>query len=311
MALSVNEMNTVSTPLYDKTLKQQVYDSHDFLKYLMANDKVRKSGGTKITFPIRYQRLDTADAVNWGDQVDFQAKPTRTQAELDWAPYRSHTMITWEERTKNGGGRTRIVNLAEEKAKELKEDMLYRLATDLWSTSATSGHIAPLAQIVDSASSYANIAVSDASAWAGNEDSSSTQMTRALLYGEVMDAKFGDNGPTRFYTTRSLLADYMDLLSQDERYMNTRDMNGGPTTVTLFGKPVIDDPYIPSGDFYGLDMDAFELFVHQDNDMDISPWEELTVAGYPKSMAKVVTHVCNLVARRRRTHFKLTALTGT
>lgn len=310
MALSVTEMNTVSTPLYDKKIVQQAYDSYDFFKYLKDNDKVTISGSTKITFPIRYRRLDHAAAVGWGDQVDFAATETRTQAELEWAPYRSQTLITWEERTKNRG-RHQVVKLAEDKSNELKDDMVYRLATDLWATTAVTGHMAPLAAIVDSADTYANIAVADAANWAGKEDASSTTMTRALFHTAVLTAKFGENMPTRHYTTRTILGKYMGLLTADERYVNTKDMNTGPTAVTLFGKPVIDDPYIPAGDWYGLDMDSFELFVQEGEDMWVSEWEDLLVGGYPKSMGKVMTCVLNLVCRRRRTNFKFTALTGT
>lgn len=310
MALSVTEMDAASTKYYDKKLVQQIYDSYDFLKYLKDNDKITIDGGTSFTFPVRYRRLNRAGAVGWNDQVDFQAYETRTQAELDWAPYRVDTTITWEERKKNRG-KPQIIKLAEDKSTELREDMIYALASDIWATSAVTGHISPLSQIVDSADTYAGITVSDVSAWAGAEDSSSTQMTRALFYGAVRENKFGEHGPNRHYTTRAIAAKYDTLLSSDERYVNTRDMNAGPSATTLYGKPVIDDPYIPSGDWYGLDMDSFELAILEGEDMWVSKWEDLFVGGYPKSMAKVMTCVVALVCRRRRTNFKFTALTGT
>lgn len=312
MALSVTEANTVSTPIYDKTLTPQIYDSVDLLKFLRANDKVRKSGGENITFPLRYKKLGRAKQVGWGDQEEFQSVPTRTQGTLEWAPARASTMITWEQRVKNGSGKTRIVNLMEDKAKELVEDMTDIMATYLWATTFVSGRMVPMYTIVDSADSYAGIAVSDAAIWAGKEDSSSTQMTRGLFHTQVQAAKFGENdGPSRFYTTRAIVADYATLLTGDERYVDSKKMNTGPDAIALYSMPVLSDPYISAGDFFGLDMDKFELFVHEDNDMDVSQWIELGESGYHKSMAKYVTNVCNLVCRERRTSFKLTALTGT
>lgn len=312
MALTYSELQAVSTKYFDKKIKQQVYDSFDFLKTLKKNNKVRISGGNSITFPVRYRRLDRTEAVDWENQISFTAKDTRTTAELDWAPYEGDTMLTWEQDVKNGAGKTRIVDLAQDKANELRDDMIYRLATDLWATSSVSGHLIPLATIVDEGDTYAGIAVSDASAWAGYEDNSSTQMTRALMHDAVMEATWGEKGgPKRHYTTRALLADYATLLSGDERYVNADEMNTGTTSLTLFGKPVIADPYVPSGDWYGLDMNEFEFWVHEDNDMDVSDWKELTVGGYHKSYGKVITCVCNLVCRTRRVNFKMTALTGT
>lgn len=310
MALSVTEMNAASTPYYGKRFEQQAYDSIDFLKYLVKNDKKTVRGGTSITWPIRYKKLDRAQAVSWGDQEDFTDEPTITQAELDWAPYRVSTMIGWEKRQKNRG-KQEIVNLAESKAKELLQDLKDLIDADLWASSAVTGHIAPLSQIVDSADTYGGIAVADAANWAATEDSSSTQMTRALFHSNVRAVQWGEYGPNRYYTTRAIAAYYDTLLTGDERYVNTSEMNTGPKVATLYGDPVVIDPNIPSGDFYGLDMDAFELVVMEGDDFWTSDWEDLFVGGYPKSMAKVATFVANLVCYRRRTNFKLTALTGT
>lgn len=311
MAIAVTEANTVSTQIFDKTMTPQVYDSVDFLKYLRANGKVIKDGGTQITYPIRYKKLGRATDVGWGDQEDFQSIPTRTQIVLEWLPYRVSTLITWEQRVKNGGGKTRTVNLLEDKAKELKEDMSDRLATDLWATSSVSGKMIPMYTVVDADDTYGGLSVSDAALWAAKEDSSSSKLTRALFHTQVHAAQFGSDGPSRYYTTRALIADYETLLSGDERYVDSDKMSTGPTTIALYNKPVLVDPYIASGDWFGLDADKFEFWVHEDNDMDVSPWIELGESGYHKSMAKYVTNVCNLVCRERRTSFKLTALTGT
>lgn len=315
MALTYSELQAVSTKYYDPNIGQQVYDAVPFLKYLKANKRIKVKGGNSLTFPIRYRRLDQTDAVGWEDSATFMAKNTRTTAELDWAPYRGETMFTWEQDVKNSAGKTRIVDLAEDKSGELKEDLAYRLATDIWATSSVSGHLIPLSTIVDEGDTYAGVATSDASAWAGYEDTSSTKMTRALLHDSVAEASWGDDmGPKgkegRHYTTRALLADYATLLSGDERYVNTSEMNSGATTLTLMGKPVIEDPFVPSGDWYGLDMSQFEFWVHPANNMKVSEWFEL-LPSYPGSYGKYVTCVCNLICRTRRVNFKLTALTGT
>ena len=311
MAVPVTELNAVSTKIYDPTMSPQIYDRHDFYKTLKEMGKVKKKGGTSITWPIRYKRLDKADKVNWEDQIDFQTVSTRTQAQLEWLPYLVPLTFTWKESVMNGAGKTRIVNLMEDKSKEGVDDMIYRMATDLWATSSVSGRIIPLSTIVDSADTYGNIAVTDVAAWAGKEDSSSSKMTRALMHAQCHAAEFAGDEPNRHYTTRALIAAYDSLLTGDERYVNTGKFNTGPSAITLYNKPVIADPYVDTGDWFGLDMNQFEWWVHEDNDMDISEWKELTVGGFHKSFGKVITNVCNLVCRMRRTSFKLTALTGT
>jgi len=312
MAISIAQINAISKSVYDKKIKQSVYDENPLLKKLRDNEKVTIAGGDDIRFPVRIKRLDTASDVGWDDQVTFTAKDTRTSGVLEWAVYRADTMLRWEEVAKAQEGKQRIVNIVEDKTTELSEDMAYRLATDLFATSfSDTNKIVPIPTIIDTADSYAGIAVADASDWAAaSEDSSSTTMTRALLYEDIENAKFGTNGPNIFFTTRSLAGAYNALLGQDERYVNVNEANAGFKGPTLYGYPVIGDPYVSSGDWFGIDLDALELFVMKGNDMSVSEWIDLAPAGYPDSKGKVVKSVCNLVSRRRRTHFKLTALTG-
>jgi hypothetical protein len=311
MAISIAQANAVSTRVYDPKIKQQVYDSTDFLKYMKDNEKIVIAGGNDLSWPVRYKKLGTANDVGWDDQVVFQAIETRTSAVDDWAPYRAETMLTWEERSKNQSGKQQIVNLMRDKSSELGEDMAWRLNTDIFATSAATGKLTPLSTIIDSAATYAGIAVADASDWAAVEDSSSTTLTRALLYTNIASATFGMNKPNRHYTTRALLAAYNGLLGSDERYTNTKEANAGFTNITLYGDPVFGEAFVPTNYWYGLDMDSLELWVQKGNDMKISDWENLFVAGYPDSFGKVCMSVCNLVCRRRKTNFKLSALTGT
>lgn len=311
MALSVVQANAVSTNVYEKDFKENVYDSHPFTMELQQRHKITVKGGNQITFPVRYKRLGTAKAVGWTDQETFQSIDTFTQGVLDWAPYRASTMITWEQRDKNQAGPQQIVDLLKSKAEELKEDVLYILATDLFATSSVSGHVIPLSTIVDSADSYAGIDPSDASVWAGIEDSSSTQLTRSLLYGKIASSSFGERQPSAHFTTRTLQAKYNLLLSGDERYMNTKTANAMFTTITLSGKPVYSDSYVASTYWFGLDIGAFELTMMTNNDMNIGKWMETDIIGYPRSLVKVCTFVANLVCKVRRSSFKLSALTGT
>lgn len=311
MAISIAQINAISTAVYDKKIKQSVYDENPLLKKLRDAEKVVIAGGDDIRFPVRIKRLDSAGDVGWDDQVTFTAKDTRTSGVLEWAVYRADTMLRWEEVAKAQEGKQRIVNIVEDKTTELSEDMAYRIATDLFASTFTdTNKIVPIPTIVDPDDSYAGIAVADASDWASGEDDSTTKMTRAVLYEDIEGAKFGTNGPNIFFTTRDLAGNYNALLGADERYVNVNEANAGFKGPTLYGYPVIGDPYVSSGEFFGLDLDALELFVMKGNDMSVSEWIDLAPAGYPDSKGKVVKSVCNLVSRRRRTHFKLTALTG-
>ena len=311
MALSIAEADAVSTSIYDKKMVQQAYDEVYFFAKLKKDDKIMQKGGNDLQWTIRYRKLDQSDAVDWDDKVTFIKKDTRTGAADTWAPYRGNTLLTWQENATNQAGKQRIVNLIADKSTELMEDMVDDMATDLFATSAVAGNIVPLSTIIDAGDTYAGISVSDAATWLSTEDSSSTTLTRALLNTNVAATQFGTHGPTVHITTRALLGKYDNLIGASEEWRDVETANMGFNHLSFYQKPIIGDSYQQSTYWYGIDMDAFEMWVLQGEDMNVSGWVDLTPAGYPGSLGKVCRHVCQIVCRRRRTSFKLSALTGT
>ena len=308
MALSISELQAVSKKYYDETCTQQVFDEDPFLALLKSRHKVTISGGESIQFPIRYTKLGLAGGTGFRTKVDFSTKETRTGGVLEWAPVQGYTMLHWDERVKNAG-EGKIVNLAKEKAQEMTEDFQDALSTMLWGTSTS--YIAPLSQIVDSSDTYAGIAVSDASAWAATEDGSTTVMklygSGSLSYSRNA-ATFGKHMPTHHFTTRNLASKFESLMEPKQIYEDKEMANIGFRAITFHGCPVIGNPYVSAGDWYGLDMTVFELVVHKDDNLKVSDWFSLEQAGYPRAVAKYMSMVANLKCVMRKSNFKYTAL---
>ncbi len=311
MALSINELNAVSKKYFDPTLTQQVYEKSPFFAKLKADKKIKTDGGTSMQWTIRYQKLDNAKATGPRAKVDFQSKETRTAADIDWVFYDAQTLIHWDELVKNSG-KGKIIDLLKDKSAEVLEDLQEKLYTALFATTYTSGtDLEPLAVIVDSAAAYGGIAVSDATEWAATEDSSTTTLklfgANSLAYMRNQ-ATFGTTEPTMHITTRDLASKFESLLQPQQRYEDKKMANLGFSAMTFHGVPVIGDAFCPAGYWYGLDMSAFELREHTDYGLKVGDWFELPQAGYPNAKAKYVSWVGNLLARRRKTSFKFSAL---
>lgn len=309
MALTIDEANAVSRKWYDKNMYQQVYDDDPFLAILKGKNRVSVSGGTQIQWGVRTEKLGQANFVGPREQIPLNTKETRTGAVLDWGYLAASTAIHWDERVKNDGPEA-VVNLLGDKAKELSEDYSEKMSDVLWGTDST--HISPLATIVDSSTAYGGIAVSDASDWAATEDSSTTVLT---LFGSGSltymrnQATFGKNMPTHHFTTRDLASKYESLLQPQQRYEDaTKKVDMGWSSVLFYGRPVIGSPFVPAGDWFGLDMDAIELIVKKGEDDKVTPWFDLKQVGFPNAMGKYMTCALNLKCDRRKTNFKFTAL---
>lgn len=311
MAFTINELNAVSKKYFDSTLTQQIYEKSPFFAKLKADKQIITDGGVSIQWPVRTSKLGKAGSTGARTQVIFDSVETRTGADIPWVYYDSETMLHWDEKVANSG-KGKIIDLAKDKAQELLEDLREALYASIFSTSGVSGtDLETLDRIISAADTYGGIAVADAAAWAGVEDSTTTTMK---LYGAGSlsearnNATFGTDQPTMHITTRDLVSKYESLLQPQQRYEDKQMANLGFANITFHNKPVIGDVFCPAGYWFGIDMTAMELRVHKDNNMKVTDWFELKQAGYPNALAKYVAFVGNLMARRRRTSFKFSAL---
>lgn len=314
MALSVSEANTVSDKYYDKVLEQQCYDDCAFYQKLKKMKHV-VPGGTKITWPLRYEQLGRADAVGPNDRVIYEKKATRTQAQLDWKWYLVDGLMTWQERTENTGPQ-QIIDLIADKYEEMKQDMDERFSKDLFTENPNGKGFSSLATIVDDTDTYAGIAVADAPVWAAIEDTTTTTLAigggSTTLLGMIGRATYGKKKPN-FHLTTKLLRDKFEMLLEPKQRYTSDEMAslGFSDTVMIHGAPVMGDPFCTDNTWYGLCMEVFYLLYHPDFNFKTDKWSELKQAGLPHHLAKVLSWVGNIKCKNRRCNFKYTALDPT
>lgn len=310
MALTYDELDTVSSPFYTKEITSQIYDKSAFFQKLKENNSITVDGGTEIRFPIRYKELGNASAVSPREQIVYSQLETRTTGVLEWKYYKADAMMQWDEAVQNSG-KEKIVNLMADKATELQEDMAEKMADDLFATTQAAKSFSMLAGIVDSADTYAGISVSDASAWAGIEDSTTT---RLALYGSgslsyaINTSTFGSRKPTFGLTTRNIKSKLESLLQPQERFTDKKTADAGFPNVAFLGIPFVGDSHCTTAYIYGLDMEAFELKVHKDFNFKADSWSDLKQAGFPNAVVKTLFWVGNLVCNLRKTSFKFSAI---
>ena len=310
MALSIEEANAVSKYYYDDTLTQSAYDDHVLWTKMKQSNLVKVKGGTKLRWPLRYKRLDKADAIGAREQLSYEQLETRTSAELDWVYYYANALISWDERVKNSG-KQKVVDLLGDKAQEMKEDMFYRMATDLWTANPNGKGIEILGTIVGTGT-YAGVDDADASTWYSPFiEGTATVMT---LYGSVGISKlinsctFGKHRPTFHITTRDLYSKFMSLFEGQKVYNDNKLAEAGFDNCKFLGATISPDSFTPTSAWYGLDIDQYEFWVHPDFNFKLKDWFELEQAGFPNAMARVMTVALNLTCKMRKTSGKYTAL---
>lgn len=324
MAFTYSEAQAVSDLGYDDKMHDQVYDSTPFWMKLKLNDQIESSGGGRQwTWPVKVKKYGKANAVDPNDRINYVGKTTRTMAYVEPKYYVGSSVISWQENQQNKG-KAKIIDLVANKSEEVMDDFIDRLNTDLWTANPNGLGIEPISSIVDSSTSTASGGITptdcDTGAWVSAEDSSTTKLE---LYGGVYGtttynsissmtnyAKYGGNGPTMYLTTKDIRSVFESLLETHQIFEKLGDKqmaDAGFKNVSFHGIGVFDDPYVPAGSFYGLDMKALAIFKDPDSYLQVTKWEKHSTE-YPKAMVKAMFAVLNLKWERRRTSFKFTAL---
>ena len=325
MAFTFSEAQAVSDLGFDDAIHDQVYDDHPFWKKLELEEQVESSGGGRQwTWPVKVKQYSKANAVDPNDRVNYIDKETRTLAAVDPKYYVGTGVISWKKNRENKG-KAQLIDLVKNKSEEVKEDFMDRLNTDLWTANPNGLGIEPISSIVDSSTSTASAGITpsdcDTGAWVSPEDSATTKME---FYGGVYGtttyqsissmtnaARFGGNGPTMYLTTKDLRSVFESILEAHQQFnakLSDEQMaSAGFKNVAFHGIGVFDDPYVPAGSFYGLDMKALYIFKDPSDYLEVTKWEKHSTE-YPKAMVKSMFAVLNLKWERRRTSFKFTAL---
>ena len=313
MAITIPEMDAVSSKYYDKALVQSVYESSPLLGILRDRKRVI-SGGTTARFPIRYRKLGQAAPVGPREQIAFQSEETRTSVDVPWSFYKATTLFHWDEETYNAG-KPQIVKLMADKAKELKEDFDDQMATDIYVSNPNGKGIEILGNII-SASSYGGVDESD---FRSQVDSTTTEikMYGRTASGPVQSIKymidqstFGKSGPSHIITTRELKSEFESIwikLNRIPPIADKRLLKLGFKNFEFHGVPVIGDYACPAKHLYGIDMEHLGCIFHT-GDPHVSSWEDISITGRLHTAMKYMTWRGNLFTERRRTHFKFTAL---
>ena len=311
MAFTYTEAQSISEAYYDTPLVQQVYQDSPFYQRMKQKNQIVIGGGLNIRFPIRYEALGYANAVDSEAQVVFEQKATRNVGVLEWTTYIGKTKCSWKERIQNTG-KTQIVDIMAEKATEMREDIDNRFATDLYTTNPNGFGFASLPVIVNSTGAYAGLVYTDAATWKAYKQDDATTILALFGTGSISEAiadcVFGKHFPNFFLTTIDLASKVESLIEPQKRYYDKNMADIGFRSISLHGYPVTGDYHCPAKAFYGLCDNTFKIHVHKDYNMKLSKWEPLFQAGFPHDLGRIISWSGNIVCNCRRPNFKFTVL---
>ena len=310
MALSVNELNTVSTRHFDKgVVTEQIYDNNVILDKLRKSNQIIVTGGTSIQHPIRYQELSDFEMIDPDAARVTSIKETRTSLELAWKFAKVDTGITWEEQTYNRSEKA-IISLIADRYKEAGQDLAKGISTQFHQAFTSKGSYDMdgfFSCVAASSSTYAGIDQDNISSWnAGVYDTSTSTLA---MYGSGsieagMRACNFRTWPDYMVTTWANAAIYASKLQPGER-RNPENGRAGASDIYFRGTPILADPQANTNVWMIIDSEYMFFYVQSDNNFDTGPWTE--DPDRFKAMRTLMTVVGNFVFTRRKSFGAYTA----
>jgi hypothetical protein len=311
MALTVNEINSVSIPNQDKVIEKQAYDKSPVLAKLKQLDKISQ-GGTEMRWSLRYKQTGTAAPVDPDARVEYQTIPTRTTCIETMGHFLNTAWITQSERETNSG-KCKIIDLKTDKLEEMLDDMNEMLAKEIYQTTRQAHSTETLCTIISASGEIHGINTSDIAHWAGHVDSSTTRLdlsgSTTSLKGMRNAASWEQNAPN-FYVTTPALWDTMEIRLEGKQLYTKKEksVDYGWDELMFYGDPVVKDRYCPAGYFFGLFLDGWEFRVNPDYNFKVKDWSACDQMGYEEALKSCILLTAALINKDRYTNFKYTAL---
>jgi hypothetical protein len=322
MALSIAEINAVTTPHHRRLCVDNAYESHVILDSIRTGKRVlyNAPGGTSFRLPVRYKELGDAESIDPDAGRVTVGRQTRTALDFDWKYYKVDMPLTWQERSVNQGNHEMIVKLATDKIIEGKQDMAEIISDYIFQSLASIGgnDIRSLYDIIQdpsSSSSYGGLSGgtgADAPNWqAGMYDVSTTTLalhgtTGSLWYLYESVSHYGLQ-PDAIFTTMALAGIYASKLQPGER-RKPEDGKAGAVDHFFNGVPFYVDRHVQDNHLIMGCLKSLWLGVIKGDEFALSDWDD--DPDTYKGIRCLLTFVGALACDVRRSWGVFTSLTS-
>jgi len=307
MALSVSQLNSITTEFFLKKLYDNIFDSNPLLmKIKKSGSYVSTSGGTQIYVPLNYA---TATASGWysgADTLTTTDNDNITAAAYSWASLYAGVSITEEDELKNSGDAAQL-SLLKSKMQIAEKTLADSLGTGLFSDGTDSKSIVGLRDIVAVDQTVGGISQSTYSWWQGQVDSTTTATSISALNSNYQNCVVDSEKPNYCTTTRTLWNAYYALLQPQQRFQDDDTAAGGFQNLMFNGAPVVHDSHCPANHWFNLNLNHLKLFYHPSRNMAFEPFQK------PINQQVKVSRILwmgALGSTNNRLHGKLSALTS-
>jgi hypothetical protein len=274
MALSVDQLNAITSKHYVKKLYDNIFDSNVLMKKLKDMGSYKSvNGGTQISVPLNYAQTSASGWYSGADTLSTVDTENLTAALYDWKSAYAGVTITEEDELKNSGDAEQL-NLLKSKIQIAEKTLKDILGTGLFSDGTTAKSIVGLRDIVAADQTVGGIAQSTNSWWAGQVDSTSTTTSMSVLNTLFQNCSVDSEVPNLIVSTKARYNSYYALLQPQQRFMDEETAKGGFQNLMFNSAPWVHDSHCPTSHIFMLNLNHLHLFYHPKRDFAFEPFQK-------------------------------------
>jgi hypothetical protein len=298
MALEFTQITALTERHFLKKLADGIYNSAAAVARLNKNKKLI-DGGHEIIAPVIYSAPGEGGYFNDLDTLSTDRTDNITSSKHAWRQLYEPIRISRKEMLQNNGDAAKL-SLIASKMQIAEKNMRENLGTGIFGAGG-SNDIDGFQAIIDTTSTYGNIAVADFAEWVAVSKTNSSvdrPLTLNLLQQTEGALTEGDDSPTVLFSLQNVYDQGWALFQPHQRLMS-EEMSalGFKNILTFNGKPWIVDSHCEAQRVLFVNEEYCKLYVHKDEDMRKETIERLETSN---SMLMRIFWMGNLVCNNRR-----------
>jgi hypothetical protein len=274
MALSIDQLNAVTSKYYAKKLRDNVFDSNVVVKKLMEGGSYKSvNGGTVISESLNYAQTSASGWYQGADMLSTTDNENITNAEYEWCSAYAGVSITEEDELKNSGDAAQL-NLLKSKMQIAEKTLKDILGTGVFSDGTTAKSIVGLRAIIGTASTVGGIVQADNAWWQGQVDSTTATNSISAMNLVYQDCTIDSEKPDLIVGTRSTYNSYYSLLQPQQRFQDEKTASGGFQNLMFNGAPFVHDSHCPTNHIFFLNLAHLHLYYHPERNISFEKFQK-------------------------------------
>lgn len=272
-----------------------------------------RDGGTSIVEPLLHGENSTVRSFSGYDLIDVTPQTGISAAEYNWKQVAGTVSISGEEEFKNGGSRTRIINLLDSKIRQLEMSMKLDINEQLFGDGTGNGgkDITGLQAAVENGAAWSTYGGIDSDAytfWRNQYIAEAGALDIASMRTLFNSTSRGNSKPKLIITTQNAYEAYEVLAATDnDKNTDLKLGDAGFQNLLYKGTPVVFDEDCPAQTMYFLNPEFMKFVVGKGRDFVTSPF--MKPINQEARVSQVIVY-CQLLLNNRARQGVLTGITN-